>query len=834
MPIRVVCPHCESAFKVADELEGKKVRCRECQKPVPVVAPKSNRADEEEEREERVQAKPSKVAPAPARRGRDDDEYERPSRSVRRRDDDDDERPSRSVRRRDDEEDDEDDRPAPRKGKKQSTSTGVIIAAIGGGVVLLAGLIAVVVYLATRDSDKTAENTPVAPPAGFPGGGGGGKGGPPGGMMGGGPPGGMMGGGPPGGMMGAGKGPGGPKVEGMDVGPIERGIGVGPAGPRAAGVVQLTDQVRKQIEASTVYFRVKSKEKDIFGAEGSGFLAFEPGIVLTNAHVVDMKEPGSTEPESISVVIHSGTQQEKSLKGKVLGVDRRADLALVRVDPKDLPPPLVVERSSGLVRTQPVYVCGFPLGKELANTVTIVQGAVSNLHRDPTGRLRQVQLASDMQPGNSGGPVVNEQGQVVGVSVAGIPGTRINFAVPAEHVHVIVNGQLAHQHIGQSYLSGGDVHVPLKFELVNPLEKIQGVDIEVWTGADTAKYFPPPSQSSNTRPPPQPGDSEHKSYSMELKGDVASGSIALPELPKGKAYFWQPVLTYKDKTRGEFKQWATGARYERDEPVDRRQLKLMYKNHAGNRNVNLKIREKFAVLAIEGNEVDLSIDMDADVVERGGAADAAGKSPLSLSVSRMSQNLNIPEALVKDPKERELSPETKRALNNIGFLDLRMLVTARGDVEKPTVSVKGVPPDIRKELENLGESVLDSLHAVAIPLPNRTVSHLETWTAKRPISVVGVLRGFRIDMDMTYTFLGHRLRNGRDEALIEMSGRMRRNDTIIKLGGQLEGRALVDLESGVISLAHADVQMELDLPFPELSLHARGGMEVTVTRELPR
>jgi S1-C subfamily serine protease len=842
MPIRVVCPHCDCEFKVADELEGKKVRCRECQKPVPVGAAKSKRADDEEdEREERVQAKPSKAAPTAVRRSRADDEVDRPSRSVRRRDDDEeDERPSRNVRRRADEEDDDDDRPAPSKSKKKSTSKGVLIAAIGGGVVLVGGLVAAVVYLATRDSDKTADNTPVAPPAGFPGGG---KGPPQGGMMGGGqaggmmmgggPQGGMMGGGQAGGMMGGGK-AGGPKIDGMDVGPIERGIGVGPAGPRAGGVIQLTDKVLKQIKASTVYFRVKAKEKDVFGAQGSGFLAFEPGIVLTNAHVVDMKEPGSTEPESIEVFIHSGTPQEKQLKGKVLGVDRRADLAVVRIDPKDLPPPLVVERSSGLVLTQPIYVCGFPLGKELASEVTIVQGAVSNLHKDPSQRVRKVQLASDMQPGNSGGPVVNEQGKVVGVSVAGIPGTRINFAVPAEHVHVIVNGQLAHQHVGQSYLSGGDVHVPLKFELVNPLDKIQHVDVEVWTGTDQAKYVPQPSPSFNAAPQSQPGDSEHKSYSFELKGELASGSIALPDLPKGKAYFWQPVLTYKDKARGEFRQWATGARYALDDPVDRRQLKLMHKNHPGNRNVNIKIREKFATLAIEGQEVELSIDMDADVTERGGAVDSAGKSPLSISVSRLSQNINIPEALVKDAKDRELSPETKRALNNVGFLDLRMLVTARGDVESPTVSVKGAPPDIRKELENLGESVLDSLQAVAVPLPNRTVSHLETWTAKRPISVVGVLRGFKVDMDVTYTFLGHRNRNGRDEALLEISGRMRRHDSIIKIGGQLEGRALVDMETGVISLAHADVQLELELPLPDHTAHARGAMEVTVTRELPR
>src|SRR5262249_14752155 len=161
---------------------------------------------------------------------------------------------------------------------------------------------------------------------------------------------------------------------------------------------------------------VKAKEKDLHGAQGSGFLAIEPGIVLTNAHVVDMLEPGSAEPESITVCIHSGQPDEKNLKGKVLAVDQRADLAVVKIDSEGLPPPLVVKSSTGLFATQPVYVCGFPLGKLVSRSVTIFQGQVASLSRDAkTGVLNQVVLASEIQHGNSGGPVVNDDGEVVGV-----------------------------------------------------------------------------------------------------------------------------------------------------------------------------------------------------------------------------------------------------------------------------------------------------------------------------------------------------------------------------------------------------------------------------------
>src|SRR5262249_32572530 len=156
-------------------------------------------------------------------------------------------------------------------------------------------------------------------------------------------------------------------------------------------------EVRKRIEESTVYIEIKHKEKDphIF-ASGSGFLAFEPGIVLTNAHVVDMKAPGSVEPEVITVVVHSGQPNEKQLKAKVLAADQRADLAVLRVDPAGLPPPLPVRSESGLQLSQPVYVCGFPLGKRISNTVTIFQGQVASMRKDPkTQVLDRVVLTSE-------------------------------------------------------------------------------------------------------------------------------------------------------------------------------------------------------------------------------------------------------------------------------------------------------------------------------------------------------------------------------------------------------------------------------------------------------
>src|SRR5207249_3398931 len=79
----------------------------------------------------------------------------------------------------------------------------------------------------------------------------------------------------------------------------------------------------QKVKRSTVYVRVERADGQT--AEGSGFFALEPGIVVTNAHVVGMLAPRSRPPKHVDVVVHSGEPNEKKLAGELLGVDRRAD-----------------------------------------------------------------------------------------------------------------------------------------------------------------------------------------------------------------------------------------------------------------------------------------------------------------------------------------------------------------------------------------------------------------------------------------------------------------------------------------------------------------------------
>ncbi len=138
MSIQTACPNCEKAYKLADAMVGKQVRCKSCGDPFFVEDPNA------EEPEEREEDRPRQRSTTPSRDDRDD------------RDDEDD-RPARKSRRREDE-DEEDDAPRPRKKRKQKSNLGLVIGlAAGGGALLLVGIIVTVVLL-LGSSKFTVEN----------------------------------------------------------------------------------------------------------------------------------------------------------------------------------------------------------------------------------------------------------------------------------------------------------------------------------------------------------------------------------------------------------------------------------------------------------------------------------------------------------------------------------------------------------------------------------------------------------------------------------------------------------------------------------------------------
>jgi serine protease Do len=151
---------------------------------------------------------------------------------------------------------------------------------------------------------------------------------------------------------------------------------------------------------------------------GSGFIISADGYILTNQHVIG-------DDREVEVELHDG----RTLPAKVVGKDRRTDLALLKVDGGGSLPVLPLGDSDRVQMGELVIAAGNPFGLE--HTVTV--GVVSRKGRG-FGRLGffddYIQTDASISPGNSGGPLVNMRGEVVGINTAVIPRQRIGFAVP--------------------------------------------------------------------------------------------------------------------------------------------------------------------------------------------------------------------------------------------------------------------------------------------------------------------------------------------------------------------------------------------------------------------
>jgi serine/threonine protein kinase len=654
--------------------------------------------------------------------------------------------------------------------------------------------IGVTIWLASRERDNTAQVTPVEPPTSWPGG--------------------TRGGG----------------QLGKDGGPTRDKKDDSVQNAKVLGLVrELDPDVLKRIEEATVFIRTLDKNGAVAGSSGSGFLAFEKGIVLTNAHVVHMLEPGTEEPEDITVIVKKGTTDQRELKGKVLAVDRSVDLAVVRVDPTGLPPPLKVESTSGLQATQQVFVCGFPPGELVSNNVTIFEGKVASISTDPKSHLpKRVILKSEMQPGNSGGPCVNARGEVIGVTVAGVRGTRINFAIPGDYLHTIVNGRISGARTGPPIHSHGHIHVPVTLDVLNPFSRIQKIEVEAWTGKDIRNYTPP--ASNGKPPPPREGDSERVPVALDLHRsdtggeEYATGSFVLAdELYKGKVDWWQPVVTYK----GGVKQWLPGQKYLREAVWEARSTKIVHKSNPGQRNIKMSIRRQIIFESAKSGELRSDTDAIAELVEDEGRPGPDNRSPVRLIVKKYS--------ITPRQDSLPLPKDMNRVLDHTSFLDLRLQLDEHGEVVDSTVvPQKGCPPDLVDQVSRYGDSIVKALYSVNVPLANRQIDYQQKWEAQRLLSIITTRDVTEAKMDVKYQYLGRRVLNGREQALIEMTGKLSRVKSKGNIGGTMEGRALVDLATGIITQARAKVDMELDLLAEGIPLPLRGTVGIRLERELPR
>jgi putative serine protease PepD len=181
---------------------------------------------------------------------------------------------------------------------------------------------------------------------------------------------------------------------------------VGGARHEAASTSLTPTQIYKQDSAGVVAIRaVTARGED----SGTGIVLNERGLILTNDHVI----AGAS-----SILAGPGASSNVTRRATVVGEEANQDLALIRIDPSGLKlKPLSLASSSPVQVGDPVYAIGNPYGLD----ETFTRGIVSALNREISapdgGRITGViQTDAALNPGNSGGPLLNEEGDVIGVN----------------------------------------------------------------------------------------------------------------------------------------------------------------------------------------------------------------------------------------------------------------------------------------------------------------------------------------------------------------------------------------------------------------------------------
>jgi S1-C subfamily serine protease len=201
---------------------------------------------------------------------------------------------------------------------------------------------------------------------------------------------------------------------------------------------------------------VRRRGREARGGTGSGFIFATDGLILTNAHVVDSVE-------HLKVVLPDG----RELGGSTIGADADTDLAVVKVSAPQLTA-IPLGSSRTLKQGQLVVAIGNPFGFQHTVTAGVVSATGRSL-RARTGRLMTglIQTDAALNPGNSGGPLVNVTGEAVGVNTAVIlPAQGISFAVSADTAAVVIPQLLQHGRVRRSYLGIAAQDVPLPRRVV--------------------------------------------------------------------------------------------------------------------------------------------------------------------------------------------------------------------------------------------------------------------------------------------------------------------------------------------------------------------------------
>ncbi len=218
-----------------------------------------------------------------------------------------------------------------------------------------------------------------------------------------------------------------------------------------SGQTPIAPAAIENIKKSSVYLevhRVFYISDEEITTSGTGFFIDTLGHIATNYHVVSPYLVGyeirfPTVVTDIKVYINSGTPGHKVVHAHLLAMDEENDLAILKVHDSIRPRPLQLTTKDKLIESTPVWAFGFPYGEtfsviQMGPEITISKGIISALRHDDRGELKRIQIDASINKGNSGGCLVDNNGDVIGV-INSTMGDNLSFAIPSVYLENLMN-----------------------------------------------------------------------------------------------------------------------------------------------------------------------------------------------------------------------------------------------------------------------------------------------------------------------------------------------------------------------------------------------------------
>ena len=575
-----------------------------------------------------------------------------------------------------------------------------------------------------------------------------------------------------------------------------------PPNPRAAPTVSTAATLER---AKVAVVAIAAKRGDLATA-GTGFMAVEPGIVVTTLSVLGMDHPLSPPPDRIQVLFQGPGQDLLSANARLLSVDRSESLACLQISAIGLPPPLALGRSEDVREKQQVWVAAFANlggGQPAAGTRPTLKTEPATVG----GRsVRHVYIeGAGLSPG---GAVISADGRLVGVLMAGALSATKLLAAPSESVGWVLRERVQSLRLGQAFATERGSQLPVTARVADPLNRLWRVSLDVWTG-DPGRIRP----VSASRPQAEKGDGNWNAVPLAPQADDRAGpgedrdfvgTLDLPPLPAGKVYWVQP--RFHTSTGKEH--WGDAVPLpDAGPPVERIPVRLALKPEAwatAERRLDLTTH-RLMNIDLSGKPGVDDRTQKAMLTERSPAVGAGAAAKLDWRI----QSYAIEGLNIRKETQQSFAEAVKGVTAEVDLAADGAMQAVQPNLSEVPVANRPIAQGVTRELTAL-------LKAVNPALSGRDLKPGDSWPTESAFSFPS---GIPINgiFHLTNTYIGSRVRAGRREAIIEVRGTMAppaEKEAAGSVVGRTIGAYAVDIQTGQVVLSRIECDMILEREFP--------------------